>query len=75
MLKLRTRERIPFVSVRGGGSGRVYAYLETPMFRTLPFSTISSSFFHVGNGSAVRASSRTLSVPFLKATGLCMHFF
>ena len=40
------------------------------MLRTLPLSTSSSSFCHVGYGSAVKASSTSLFVPFLKAIGL-----
>jgi hypothetical protein len=53
--------------------------LLTPMLRTLPFLTISSSFFQVGYGSAVNLSSMT-GLPFsrfsspLKATGQCMRY-
>lgn len=45
-------------------------YLLTPMLRTLPLSTSSSSFFHVGYGFAVSSSSTTLLEPFLNAIGL-----
>ena len=44
-------------------------YLLTPMLRTLPLSTSSSSFCQVGYGFAVSSSSTTLSEPFLNAIG------
>lgn len=49
---------------------RVSTHLLVPMLRTLPLSTISSSFFHVGYGSAVKAISSSLLPPFLNAMGL-----
>lgn len=45
-------------------------HLLIPMFLILPLSTSSSSFCHVGYGSAVRSSSITLLPSFLNATGL-----
>lgn len=63
MLKLR-REVTSF-----RGVSVIDTYLLIPMLRILPLSTSSSSFFQVGYGSAVKATSSSL-LSFLKAMGL-----